>query len=534
LVAYVERGGGAAVPDIYQACATQLPEQMIPREIIEIGRLPVNPNGKFDRKALLAMHRDSRTKQKAMPALSAGDIRRAVHEIIMERRRPWAPAIAQIRPHENLFDHIDSLDFVEMLLELEKRLGFPLMTTIDEITTLDRLVTHILGRAHPPLIPLAGDGVADMPQSGLGAPVLHRGLFGVDVDYTSISEIDGPNGQLAYRGMSVRQLVGRVPFLDISHLLFHGSLPTQDKRDAGPAQVAVGECLSPELLNCIDTLVEASPILMLRSVFSLVGALRPRPASSSTAGIWEASLQMMGVAGAALRRQAALRRKETVMPRPPDQPLSASILQAVIGRQPSVLEAELVERQFVLHAEHGACASSFAARVAASTEADYYAGMTAAIGTFAGSRHGGAVQDVIDMLTEIGPSGNVTDWVSDRQQDHRPVPGFGHRDYRTPDPRADLFRAFAQDLVRAGAEGWRLDVFDQLVEAMLPYREGGVHVNCDGYTGVFFSVLGVPREYAVPLFAVARIAGWSAHIEEQFRNNILIAPRLVYRHQETE
>src|SRR4029078_8093991 len=116
--------------------------------------------------------------------------------------------------------------------------------------------------------------------------------------------------------------------------------------------------------------------------------------------------------------------------------------------------------------------------VAASTEADYYAAMTAAIGTFAGPRHGGAVQDVIDILTEIGPSGDVTDWLSDRQKDRRPVPGFGHRDYRTPDPRADLFRAATQDLVRAGADGWRLDVFDQLVEAMLPYREGGVYVNC--------------------------------------------------------
>jgi amino acid adenylation domain-containing protein len=528
LVAYVERGG-IAVPDIYRACTSLLPEYMIPREIIEIGRLPLNANGKLDRNALLAMHRDDRKKPKTVALPTAGNIRQAVHEIIMERRRPWAPPIAQIEPDESLFDHIDSLDFVEMLLELEKRFELPLMTTIDEITNLERLVSYVLAKANPSLAPEAGAGLAGITASGTDAPKLHRGLFGVNIDYTSISEIDGINGQLAYRGMSIRQLAGRVSFVDVSHLLFHGRFPMADERDATMAQIAKGECLSPELINCIDTLVDASPILMLRSVFSFLGALIPRPASSSTAEIWEASLQTLGVAAAAIRRQAALRRKETVLVRSPNQTLSASILQAVTGRCPSALQAALIENQFVLHAEHGACASTLAARVAASTGADLHAGMTAAIGTFAGPRHGGAVQDVMDMLTEICTSRHVTEWVRDRQRDRRPVPGFGHRDYRTRDPRADLFRASAQELASAGADKSLLDLFDKLTEAMLPYRDGGVDVNVDGYTGVVFSMLDVPREYSIPLFAIARIAGWSAHIEEQLRNNILIAPRLLYR-----
>jgi citrate synthase len=198
------------------------------------------------------------------------------------------------------------------------------------------------------------------------------------------------------------------------------------------------------------------------------------------------------------------------------------------GKRPSANSAKLLDKDLILHAEHGSNASSFAARVVISTEADLHAAVTAAVAALAGPAHGGAAEDVMRMAQEIGTPENAAAYVKARRDAGEAVTGFGHRVYRTEDPRARHMRAGVAALSREMGEPRWFNILQAVVEAMKPYARHGVHVNVDFYSGVIYYLHGIAADLFVPIFAAGRVAGWTAQCLEQFANNILIRPLTLY------
>jgi citrate synthase len=187
-----------------------------------------------------------------------------------------------------------------------------------------------------------------------------------------------------------------------------------------------------------------------------------------------------------------------------------------------------MDTDLVLHAEHGSNASSFTARVVASTGANLHAAITAAIGALSGPAHGGAAENVMRMIREIGEPAEAAPYVKLKRKNREPIMGFGHRVYRTQDPRAAFLKIGVERLAKeAGNPSWYA-VMDALTEAMAPYARLGVNVNVDYYAGVAYELLGIPGDLYVPLFAIGRVPGWTVQVLEQTRQNILIRPLTEY------
>jgi citrate synthase len=366
-------------------------------------------------------------------------------------------------------------------------------------------------------------------ENSRGPPPIHRGLFNIYLDTTAISDVDGIRGCLSYRGVPIEQLVDHICYLDVFHLLTVGRLPTDAERAIVETYIADGEKLAASLIEFVHEPDWWEPLLRVRTAVSLCGPLRSLRLEASRADdVRPAALRALGVAGAVIRDHA----QDVVghlQGKTRSAGFTAGLLEGLISRAPSVLEYEMIDLAFVALAEHSLAASTLAARVVASTEGDFASALSAAMAAFAGRLHGGAVDEVATMLLEVGAPEHAAAWVRERRRGRRPVPGFGHRVYRTRDPRAVILADAARRLAAGGMGCELLEVLDAIGNEMSDYRQHGVDFNVDAYASVLFLMLGIPKQFFVPLFAVARFAGWCAHIEEQVRNNILIRPRLLYR-----
>ena len=198
------------------------------------------------------------------------------------------------------------------------------------------------------------------------------------------------------------------------------------------------------------------------------------------------------------------------------------------GRKPSANAIQLIDRDLILHVEHGSNASSFGARVVIGTEANLHAGMVAAIAALSGPAHGGAAEDVMRMAQEIGNPARAKDYVREKRKAGEAITGFGHRVYRAEDPRARHMRDGVQKLSKEVGGRSGSDILQAVVEAIAPYARHGVNVNVDFYSGAVYHLLGIARDFFVPIFAVGRVPGWTVQILEQFDNNILIRPLTLY------
>ena len=217
-------------------------------------------------------------------------------------------------------------------------------------------------------------------------------------------------------------------------------------------------------------------------------------------------------------------------PVPADQTLThaANLLWMLRGEKPSRDAAQLIDRDLILHAEHGSNASSFTARVVTGTDANLHAAITAAIAALSGPAHGGAAEDVMRMAQEIGEPERAAAYVKEKRKNGEPVTGFGHRVYRAEDPRARHMRAGVERLSKEMGEPRWFEILQAVVAAMAPYARHGVNVNVDFYSGVVYHLLGVERDLFVPIFAIGRVPGWVVQVLEQQDNNILIRPLTLY------
>lgn len=360
------------------------------------------------------------------------------------------------------------------------------------------------------------------------APKINRGLMGVYFDRSAASDIDGAAGRLFYRGYSIDDLATKATFEEVCYLLIMGELPTPSELSDFDGRLKAARVLPDAVYDIIRATAGGHPMNVLRTAVSALAALEPGSADSTEAGMLENGIRLTAQVPMIIAAHEAIRNGRD--PVAPDASLghAANWLWMLKGKKPSEDAARLADVDFILHAEHGSNASSFAARVTVGTEADMHCAITTAIATLAGPAHGGAAEDVMKMVEEIGSPDKAADYVKAKRKNREPVTGFGHRVYRAEDPRARHMREGVRKLGEEMGEPRWYEILQGVVEAMKPYARHGLNVNVDFYSGVVYQLHGIPMDLYVPIFAIGRMPGWVIQCLEQKRGNILIRPLTVY------
>jgi citrate synthase len=353
-----------------------------------------------------------------------------------------------------------------------------------------------------------------------------KGLEGVVAARTKISDVDGRQGRLFYAGYDIADLAAHASFEETIHLLHHLELPTADQLEETVATLRADSSLDPLLLELIGALAERTgPMTTLRTAVSAAAALDPDDDQSDEANLRKAYRLMAKTPQIIATYQRLRTGGDAIEPRD-DLGVAANFLYALTGKQPDPQVARDFDVVLVLYADHTLNASTFAGRGAAATLADMYAATTAAVATLQGPLHGGAIEEVREMLEDIGTPDRAPDWVRARLADKQKIMGFGHRVYKTWDPRATVLGEIAERLGRQFGESRWYDTSIQVQETVM--AEKPLYPNVDFYTASVYSALQLPPDLYTPLFAAARMAGWTAHIREQYADNRLIRPDSEY------
>ena len=354
-----------------------------------------------------------------------------------------------------------------------------------------------------------------------------KGLEGVVAARTSISDIDGQQGKLFYAGYDIADLAEHATFEETIYLLHHLALPTRAQLDEENAILRSEQRLDPALVSLISALGDGTnPMTVLRTVASAAAALDPTVDDESSEANLRKAYKLVALTPQIVAAFQRLRTGgEAIEPRD-DQSLAGNFLYSLTGKQPDEQLARDFDVCLLLYADHTMNASTFAGRVAAATLADIYAAVTAAIATLQGPLHGGAIEQVRYMLDEIGTPDRAAEYVKDRLNSKRKVMGFGHRVYKTWDPRARILREMSRRLGEQLGDTHWFEISDRIQQTVM--EEKGLYPNVDFYTASVYSALAIPPDLYTTLFATARMAGWTAHIREQYADNRLIRPDSEY------
>jgi citrate synthase len=357
-------------------------------------------------------------------------------------------------------------------------------------------------------------------------------LQGVVAAETRISLVDGARGVLSYGGYGIEDLATNATYEEVCHLLWYGELPTRARLDALKTRLADGLTVPAGVLDVVRLIAPGGhPMASLRTAVSASSAFDPDAEDMS---LEAADRKAVRLTAHAITLTAAIDRirsgREPVVPRR-DLSLAANLLYMLRGAVPDELEERIIDAALILHAEHGMNASTFAARVTGGTLADMHSAITAAIGTLKGPLHGGANEQVMRMLLDVALPERADEYVRRTLAEGRKIMGFGHRVYRTLDPRAPILKRLAEQLAeRAGEKRW-LQIGERIqaaVRAEMDRRGKQLYPNVDFFSASVYYTLGIPVDLFTNLFACARMAGWTAHIIEQLQDNRLIRPESVY------
>ena len=358
---------------------------------------------------------------------------------------------------------------------------------------------------------------------------IKAGLENVIATTSAICYIDGQRGVLAYRGYDIHDLAGQASFEECCFLLWHGHLPNRAELGDLQSALAAARPLPEPILRLIRTLPPVGGMDALRTLTSAIAHYEPDPRGPSSSARAGTAVRLTALVGSLVATWGRV--SAGGGPIAPDPALghAANFLYMLTGRRPDAVETRALDVALVLHADHELNASTFAARVATATLTDMYSAVVAAIGALKGPLHGGANADVMRLLLELGADSSderVEQEIRSRLARKEKIPGFGHRVYRTEDPRATHLCRMSRDLgTRAGNTRW----FDmsQRIEAVVK-AEKALNANVDFYSATVYYTLGIPVDLFTPVFAVSRISGWTAHILEQYADNRLIRPRADY------
>jgi citrate synthase len=353
-----------------------------------------------------------------------------------------------------------------------------------------------------------------------------KGLEGVVAAETRISDVDGRRGKLWYAGYDIADLAAHASFEETIYLLHHLELPTAAQLAETDATLRAESSLDGLLVDLVASLAERTgPMTALRTALSAAAAVDPDDDDSPEANLRKAYRLIAKTPQLIATFQRLRTGADAIEPRD-DLGIAANFLYALTGKQPDPQVARDFDVVLVLYADHTLNASTFAGRVAAATLADMYAAVTAAVATLQGPLHGGAITEVREMLEDIGEPDRAADWVRERLAAKQKVMGFGHRVYKTWDPRATVLREIAERLGKQFGDTRWYDTSLRVQEAVMEAKP--LYPNVDFFTASVYSALGLPPDLYTPLFAAARMAGWTAHIREQYADNRLIRPDSEY------
>jgi len=357
-------------------------------------------------------------------------------------------------------------------------------------------------------------------------PVTQAGLEGIVAAESSICFIDGDAGVLSYQGFNIHTLADKATFEEVIYLLWHGRLPKQAELDALKADLVRYRPIPKEVVKFLESVPKATPMDVLRTAVSLLGLYDPKSRDNSIDASVEKAGRLMAQTATIVTTYDRVRNGKPVVDGDPKLGFAANFLYTLTGKKPDDVMERVFDIALILHADHELNASTFAARVVAATLSDIYSAVTAGIGALKGPLHGGANEDVIRMLLEAGSETAAVAHVQDMLANKKKVAGFGHRVYRTEDPRATHLRELSADL---GRRTGHLDLYltSKKIEEMIKEQKG-LNANVDFYSASTYYSLGIPIDLFTPIFAVSRMSGWTAHVLEQYRNNRLIRPRADY------
>jgi citrate synthase len=346
---------------------------------------------------------------------------------------------------------------------------------------------------------------------------------------SAICYLDGDRGVLAYCGYDIHDLARHATFEEVCYLLWHRQLPSRAELGDLQSQLIAARPIPEPVLRFMRSLPPGNSMDALRTLTSALGHYDPDAADNSPQANYRKAVRLTAQIASLVATIGRVNAGSAPIQPDPVLGHAANFLYMLTGERPSGLATRAFDVALILHADHELNASTFAARVAAATLTDMHSAIVAAIGTLKGPLHGGANAEVMRLLLDIGPQGPIEkaeEVVRAKLARKEKIPGFGHRVYHTEDPRATHLREMSRDLgQRAGQPIWF--EMSQRIEALVK-AEKKLYPNVDFYSASTYHALGIPMDLFTPIFAVSRIAGWTAHVLEQYANNRLIRPRADY------
>jgi citrate synthase len=353
------------------------------------------------------------------------------------------------------------------------------------------------------------------------------GLRDVVAVTSAICNVNGTEGKLSYFGYDIADLVAHSTFEEVIYLLWHGELPTHEQLAVHLQELELDRALPAQVLELLATFPRhAEPMSVLRTAVSALAMYDPEVSDMSRTANMRKAVRLTARIPTIVAAFDRLRSGRQPIAPLPGLSGAAQFLYMLNGEEPSPEDAHVMDVALILHADHELNASTFAAREVASTLADMYGAITGAIATLAGPSHGGANEQVMRMLLAIGTTESAPTWIAEALARHERIMGFGHAVYRTEDPRATQLRRLSREIgIRRGEPQWF--EISSVVEAAVREQKG-LFANVDFYSASAYHAMGIAVDVFTPIFACSRIAGWTAHVLEQYDHNRLMRPRAEY------
>jgi citrate synthase len=359
-----------------------------------------------------------------------------------------------------------------------------------------------------------------------------KGLAGVIAADTTLSRVDGEKGELIYRGYNIMDLGEKASFEEVVYLLWNGDLPNRARLETFRAALVAKRALPTAVLNSMKQFPhEAHPMTVLRTIISGLGLIDPNEEDITLAAARKKALLLTAVMPTIIAAWEHIRNgRDPIEPRH-DLGHAANFLTMLNGVEPNPDAVKALDAYLVMLADHGFNASTFAARVTTGTLADVYSAITSGIGTLKGAAHGGANQKAMEQFIDAAQRGDVKAWYEEARASGRRIMGIGHRVYKVRDPRAFILQPMAERLAKSSGQGQWYDIATQIEELTRQdsyFVERNLYANVDYYSAVVLYMIGIPVDQFTCLFAMSRIAGWTAHVLEQLADNRLIRPKARY------
>lgn len=363
------------------------------------------------------------------------------------------------------------------------------------------------------------------------API-SKGLEGVVIAQTEISDVNGSLGTLEYRGYPIQELALNALYEEVVYLLWFDKLPNRAEFETFDAELKQHRAIPQGLIDTMKQLpVSAAPMSVLRTAVSALGLFDKEADDNSSESILRKAYKLTACMGTIAAAWEQIRNgKEPVAPRS-DLSLAGNFIYMLSGSDPDQSVIQAINAYMVMLADHGMNTSTLSSRVTISTLSDIYSAITGAIGTLKGASHGGAIDKAMRQFIEIGSPDNVKDWFDHMMAGRMRVMGIGHRVYKTGDPRMFVFKQQAEVLAKARGDSQWYEIASKLEDIAMAHPffvERKLHPNVDYYSAIILYQSGVPIDQFTPLFAISRIAGWCAHVMEQWKDNRLIRPDVQY------